>query len=58
MKDVRIKAIFSMKLAGYLMQHGFVLIEMRENENKSGKNVFYFNDSPELEKILAQYKRK
>ena len=38
------------------MQHGFVLLDMRPNENQNGKNVFYFNESPELEEIVANYK--
>ena len=58
MNERKLKTIFSMKLAGVLMQNGFVLVVMRPNTNGSGKNVFYFNDSPELEKILTQFKRK
>lgn len=44
-----------MKLAGILMQKGFVLIDMRPNENGSGKNVFFFNDSPELERVVENF---
>ena len=58
MNERKLKTIFSIKLAGVLMQNGFVLVDMRPNTNGSGKNVFYFNDSPELEKILTQFKRK
>lgn len=58
MKERKLKTIFSMKLAGILMQNGFVLVDMRPNTNGSGKNVFYFNDSSELEKIISQYKFK
>ena len=58
MNERKLKTIFSMKLAGVLMQNGLVLVDMRPNTNGSGKNVFYFNDSPELEKILTQFKRK
>ena len=47
-----------MKLAGVLMQNGFVLVDMKPNTNDSGKNVFYFNDSPDLEKIVTQYKSR
>lgn len=49
-------AIYSMKLAGMLMQKGFVLLSMDRNLNGSGKNVFYFNDSPELKTFIADYK--
>ena len=58
MNERKLKTIFSMKLAGVLMQNGFVLVDMRPNTKKKKKNVFYFNDSPELEKILTQFKRK
>lgn len=56
MNERKMKTIFSMKLAGILMQKGFVLVDMRPNDNGSGKNVFYFNDSPELERVIEAYK--
>jgi len=42
------KTIFSMKLASYLMDRGFVLCDMRKDAKGSNKNVFYFKDSDEL----------
>lgn len=56
MNERKMKTIFSMKLAGLLMQKGFVLVEMKPNTNGNGKNVFYFNDSPELERVVSAYK--
>lgn len=50
------KTIFSQRLAGYLMTKGFVLVDMRPNENGNGKNVFYFNESPDLEIAIVDYK--
>ena len=58
MSERKMKTIFSMKLAGVLMQNGFVLVDMKPNTNGSGKNVFYFNYSPDLEKIVTQYKSR
>ena len=58
MSERKMKTIFSMKLAGVLMQNGFVLVDMKPNTNGSGKNVFYFNDSSDLEKIVTQYKSR
>ena len=58
MNERKLKTIFSMKLAGVLMQNGFVLVDMRPNTNGSGKNVFYFNDYPELEKMINQFKNR
>ena len=58
MSERKMKTIFSMKLAGVLMQNVVVLVDMKPNTNGSGKNVFYFNDSPDLEKIVTQYKSR
>ena len=58
MNERKLKTIFSMKLAGVLMQNGFVLVDMRPNTNGSGKKEFYFNDSPELEKMINQFKNR
>lgn len=49
------KTIFSQKLCGYLLIKGFVLVDMQKNRNNNGKNVFYFNDSPELNEVIKEY---
>ena len=56
MNEKKMRTIFSQKLAGILMQKGFVLVEMRPNTNGNGKNVFYFNDSDELKLAMEEYK--
>lgn len=49
--------IHSQRLAGMLMQKGFVLIAMdRENGTQTGKNVFLFKDSPNLRQAMKEYK--
>lgn len=50
--------VFSLRMAGYLMMHGFVLMDMRDHIDGSGKKVFYFVKSPALEKIMYEYKTK
>lgn len=50
-------AIFSLRMAGYLMLHGFVLMDMREHIDGSGKKVFYFLKTPELENMMEEYKK-
>lgn len=50
--------IFSQRLAGYLMFHGFVLIEMQPNYQQPHKNVFYFVDTAELQKKITEYTTK
>lgn len=48
--------IYSMKLAGIAMSRGFVLLSMERNTDGSGRNVFFFNDSPDLQKLITEYK--
>lgn len=55
MKTEKYQIIFNMALAGYLMQKGFVLINMRSDNRGSGRNVFFFNNSSELQKEIASY---
>lgn len=51
--------VFSMKLAGHLMQKGFVLKRMEKtNRDNSNRNVFYFNESEDLLRIVEKYKSK
>ena len=46
--------VYSLRMAGYLMMHGFVLMDLREHIDGSGKKVFYFINSPELKKVMEQ----
>ena len=55
MEESGLKLIFSMKLAGYLMQRGFVLIDMRRNLDQSNRNVFLFKESDKLRKAIDDY---
>ncbi len=51
----KVKAIFTQKLAGYLMQRGFVLIDMKPNRKNPKRNDFLFGDSPELQQAIMDY---
>ena len=46
----------AMKLAGFLMQKGFVLHGVKPEEN-SNRNLFLFTNSPQLLKAIEQYKQ-
>ena len=48
--------IYSMKLAGIAMYRGFALLSMERNNDGSGRNVFFFNASPDLQKLITEYK--
>lgn len=51
--------IFNQRLAGYLMQQGFVLKRM-EKSNKKGinRNVFIFNNTEDLLQMINQFTKK
>ena len=46
---------FSLKLAGYLMQRGFVLFELQEDKY-SRRKIYMFKDSEELRRATVDYK--
>ena len=49
------KTIFSQRLAAYLMDCGFVLCGMKRDSKGTGKNVFYFKETPELIQAIFDY---
>lgn len=49
------RIIYSQRMAGYLMQKGFVLISMQPDLKKSGRNVFFFVDTPQLKSAIDEY---
>ena len=56
MSDKKMITIFNQRLCGFLQMKGFVLVGMAENKHCAGKNVFFFNDSPDLKKLISDYK--
>ena len=56
MENKKYKIIYNQSLAGFLMMRRFVLINMRPDNQGSGRNVFFFVDSPELQKAINEYK--
>ena len=51
----KVKAIFTQKLAGYLMQRGFVLIDIKPNRDNPNRHDFLFGDSSELQQAINDY---
>ena len=51
----KLKHIFSMKLAGFLMMNGFSVIGVENDLKGSGRKVFLFKDTPELETMVGTY---
>ena len=53
---MKYRYVFSQRLAGYLMQKGFVLLRMNINLDDNYKHVFLFNDSPTISLAISEYK--
>lgn len=47
--------VYNQRMAGYLMQKGFVLIDMRPDLKNTRRNVFLFNDTPQLKSAIDEY---
>ena len=47
--------IYSQRLAGTLMARGFVLKGVENDPNGSNRNVFIFNETPEILKAMNEY---
>lgn len=57
MKDYKTyKQIFSLKLAGYLMMNGFPIQRIHHNLKVKNKDVYLFEDTPELTSYMLKYK--
>lgn len=50
------KQIFSLRLAGYLMFNGFPIRRIHHNLKVKNKDVYLFDDTPELEEAMLKYK--
>jgi hypothetical protein len=48
--------VFSLKMAGYLMMRGFVLVETGANKRFPLKKVYFFNNKPEVLLAIEDYK--
>ena len=57
MKDYKMyKQIFSLRLAGYLMLNGFPIKRIHHNLKFKDKDVYLFEDVPELTQVMLEYK--
>ena len=50
------KQIFSLRLAGFLMFNGFRIRRIHHNLKEVDKDVYLFDDTPELENAMIKYK--
>lgn len=55
MEKATTKPVYKQRLAGYLMQRGFVLVAMAPNVKNPNMNTFFFRDSPELNGAIQAY---
>lgn len=54
----KFKYIFSLKLAGYLMMNGCRILRINHNLNIQDKDVYVFEDTEDLRKIMSEYTNK
>lgn len=47
--------VMSQKMAGFLMMRGFVLRGLGANHRYRNRNVFFFNNTPQLHEAIAEY---
>lgn len=47
--------IFSMKMAGYLMYNGCILMDVAPNRSVPGRHVYYFADTAEFHRKQREY---
>ena len=50
--------VFSQKLAGELMIKGFVVAAMEPDKSGSGRNVFFFKNSPQIQAEIKAYQER
>lgn len=48
---------FSQKLMSYLTGLGFVLQGMRKDRKETNRNIYFFNNSEELQTAIKLYRR-
>lgn len=53
----KIKCVYSLKCAGYLMLQGYPLLEIQKNRKDTNKNVFIFNYSSSIDNTIEEYKQ-
>ena len=58
MDGTKMITIFNQKLCGYLMMKGFVLVAMSKNKHCTNKNVFFFNNSEELQESINEFTKR
>ena len=54
---MKIFKCYSSKLAGYLRQNGFEIIGKEVNLKKPQFDVFLFEDTEELRRLMAEYSK-
>ena len=54
---MKYKYVFSQRLAGYLMQKGFVLLRMNLNLDDKRKHVFLFKDTSAISEAIENYNK-
>lgn len=54
-KELKLKAIISQRVAGFLMMHGCALVKMERSNRNPDLNVFFFLETSKLIGLLTDY---
>lgn len=49
-------SVFSLRLAGWLMWHGYICCGIKPNTDGSGRFVYYFKDSEAIREHMSDFK--
>ena len=58
MKEKKYEYVKSLRLAGWLMYHGFRILRINHNLEVKGKDIYVFEQSEELSDCIFEYINK
>lgn len=57
-KTIEYKAIYNLRLAGFLMMNGLPIKRVEVNLGRPWRDVYLFEDSERIETLISEYKSK
>lgn len=52
---VKLRAVYSLRCAGYLMYHGVSLVAVRPLKENPRRNIYFFLDSEQTDNAIKDY---
>ena len=54
-KKVKLRAVYSLRCAGYLMYHGISLVSVRPLKENERRNIYFFLDNEQTSQAINDY---